>query len=336
MIIMVKFENDIIFAESENARIKIKELSDILKLSSQRLKYDIASLEKESIIYNPYCIFDYSFFGLMLFRVYFKGAYISENHKEYIIKRLSENSYVSSIYEITGEFDLVAEILAPNPSRFNDVLKNISNEIPTLGNYKILLNIITYLYPRFYLAENNIIKSVVPDHAVIGGDRSIENFSDDELSLMKCLLDNSKLRMSALAKSAGMNTKTAKSLLKSLRQRNVIKGFRYILDTNKLNINSFRIYIKLHNLSSEREKDFMDYLAKTKEIVLANKTVGDWDLEIDIESKDKTRIRKLTIELKEVFKDIIQNFNMMEKFRAYKKTYLPRFMFDKDIRNLNK
>src|SRR3989344_1427928 len=144
---MTKIKKELIFIYTENARIKIKELAKLFKESSQRIKYSLNVFEKERVIYNPYCIFDYSYFGLILFRVYFKGAYISEKDKSEIIKKLYENEYVVSIYELSGEFDLVIEIEAKNPSRFNKVLKNISDLIPTLRNYKIVLNLVTHLYP---------------------------------------------------------------------------------------------------------------------------------------------------------------------------------------------
>ena len=73
----------------------------------------------------------------------------------------------------------------------------------------------------------------------------------------------------------------------------------------------------------------MDYLLKTKEIVQVHKTVGDWDLELDIESPDKTTVRKLTIEIREGFRDIIETFNIMEFYHYYKRSYLPKYLFEK-------
>src|SRR3989344_2976400 len=122
---MTKLNNDLIFLYSENAKYKIKDLASTLKKTPQRLEYSIKVLENEEIIYHPYCVFDYAYFGLLLFRVYFKSSYISEKDKNEIIARLKENPYVTSIYELTGEFDFGIEIQAPNPSRFNRELRKI-------------------------------------------------------------------------------------------------------------------------------------------------------------------------------------------------------------------
>ena len=147
-----KFDGDLIFLYSENARTRIREIAHMLTKSPQRLKYSLKMLEKEGFVNYPHCIFDYSYFGLILFRVYFKGGYISEKDKDYIIRELKENEYVVSIYELTGEFDLAVEMLSPNPSRFNKELKKVTSIIPTLNNYKIILNFskITFGFTPIY------------------------------------------------------------------------------------------------------------------------------------------------------------------------------------------
>ena len=315
-----------LFLYAENARSKIKDLSSVLKKTPQRLKYTLRQFEKE-YVHNPHCIFDYSYFGLILFRVYFKGGYISESDRENILRQLKENYYIVAIYELSGEFDLAIEIESPNPSRFNKELKKVATLIPTLNNYKIVLNVVTHIYPRSYLLNNNQLMINMPPEIVIGGDRSVENFNENEMRIMKNLLFNPKLRLTSLAKEADLNVKTATSVMKSLRQRKIIRGFHYLLDTDKMDIYKFRLFLKLHNIGKERETTFLEFLLRTPEIVEANRTVGDWDVEVDIESLDKTKIRQLIVKVREDFKDLIENFNIIEFHQYYKKTYLPQYLF---------
>ncbi|MBW3012267.1 Lrp/AsnC family transcriptional regulator [Candidatus Woesearchaeota archaeon] len=327
---MSEIKRELIYLYSEDARIKIKEIASMLKKSSQRVKYSLKVLEKDNIVHNPFSVFDYSYFGLLLFRVYFKGAYISERQKNEIIKELRNNSYVVAVYELGGEFDLVIEIQSPNALRFNKVLKKLSDDIPTLTHYKISLNVVTYLYPRACLVDDEYVKSKVPEQIIVGGDRAVEKFSKNELQIMQNLLDNPKIRIMTLAKAVGRNVKTVSTVLDTLKQKKIIKGSKHLVDTNKLGLHKFRLFIKLRNLSTERENQLREYLLKTKEIVLANRTVGDWDIEIDLESISKTRIRQLTLEIRENFKDVIESFNIMEFFQYYKRAYLPKYYFEQD------
>lgn len=327
---MINYDKDFIYLCSENARMKLKELSHILKKSQQRLKYTLKNLELEKTIHSPHCVFDYSYFGLILFRVYFKGGYINEKDKSDIIKKLSENPYIVSIYEMSGEFDLVIEISSPNPSRFNKELKKIADLIPSLNNYKVILNLVTHLYPKSYLIKNPTFMHHTEQEIIVGGDRTITDFNLKEMKVMESLLLHPKSRYTKLAELSDMNVKTMMSVMRSLKTKKIIKGFKYVVDTNQLKINKFRLFLKLHNISQERETELLDFMLKTKEVVQLHKTVGDWDMEIDVESLDKSSIRLLTSQIRDQFKDLIETFNITEYYDCYMRLYLPRFLFNKE------
>ena len=322
---MPQIDRDLVYLYSENARSKIREIATLLKKSPQRVKYTISILEKNGLLHNPHTIFDYSYFGQILFRVYFKGGYISESDKATMINTLRDNSYLVSIYELSGEYDLVLELCSPNPSRFNKELRKIVTTIPSLNNYKIVLNVVTHIYPRAYL-----LKTQQPQHQVstiIGGDREIESFDKYEMAVLKLLLENPKQRLTTLALGSGINIKTVMNVMKELQKRKILRGARYLIDHEQLGIYKFRLFLKLHNLSEEREATLLNYLLKTKEVVQVNKTVGDWNVEVDIETPDKMRMRAVISELRENFKDLIETFNSMEFYQYYKKSYLPRYLF---------
>lgn len=325
---MSHYNTDLVFLECENAREKLKTLSGMLKKSPQRLKYSLKKLEKEGVLNTAHCVFDYSYFGLILFRVYFKGGYIGERDKGAIIERLSSNPYVVSIYELSGEFDLAIEIESKNPSRFNKELKDVADLIPTLNNYKVLLNIVTHIYPKRYLAKELDSLPWEDTEIIVGGDREVQDFSANEMLVMKSLLQHPKMRFTRLAKDASLNVKTLMGDIRNLRDKRIIKGFRYLVDYSRLGISKYRLFLKLHNMSKERDSQLLSYLKETKEIVQVNKTVGDWDMEIDIEAFDPTLIRRIINHLREEFKEVIQSFNLIEFMKYHKKNYLPTYLFE--------
>jgi len=51
-------------------------------------------------------------------------------------------------------------------------------------------------------------------------------------------------------------------------------------------------------------------------------------VEIDIESLDKAHIRYILTQIREEFKDLIENFNIMEFYQVHKKSYLPQYLFN--------
>jgi DNA-binding Lrp family transcriptional regulator len=325
---MAHFNHYLIFIEAENARSKLRDVSVALKRSPQRLKYSLKTLEKERILNNTHCVFDYSYFGLILFRVYFKGGYISDDDKAAIVKQLMEIPSVVSIYELSGEFDLAIEMESKNPSRFNKELKRVTDLVPTLNSYKILLNIVTHIYPRLYLAHELQLIPEMEQSIIVGGDRDSQVFSSNEKALMRVLQANPRMRHSRIAKASAMNIRTMKECYKNLRDKKIIRGFKHMIDCQKLGISKVRLFLKLQNMTQERDAQMLSFMARMSEIVQVNKTVGDWDMEVDIESFDKTRTKFIVNDLRSTFKESIASFNFIEFNTFYKKSYLPDNLFD--------
>jgi DNA-binding Lrp family transcriptional regulator len=324
---MSKIDYDLLYLYSEDSRRKIKEIGSLIHKTPQRLNYSLDLLQERRYVFCPHTLFDYSFFGLILFRIYFKGGYVSEKDKDRIISKLNENPYVTAIYELSGEYDLTIDMQAPNPSRFNKELKKIVTDIPTLNNYSIVLNIVTHLYPRLYFIKKLKVLASVPSHIIIGGDRPIEQFNETELKIMKALLKNPLNRYAKIASETGKNIKTVMQTYKELKKKMIIRGFKTIVNTNLLDIHTRRLFLKFHNVSKDREAELLEYFMKTKEVIQVSKTVGDWEMEVDIESLNMQRIRFLIVELREEFKDLIQTFNVTEFYQYHKRSYLPEFLF---------
>lgn len=325
-------DQNLIALYAEDTRIRLNDLSKKLHKSPQRIRYTLKQLSP--LFQLPHCIFDYSYFGLILFRVYFKCGYINQQDKEKILQQLNNNQYIVAMYELSGEYDLVFELIAPNPSRVNKELKKLSSIIPSLNHYKLVLNIVSHLYPRTYLLLNPALAKEWEKQIIIGGDRQQENFTQKELLIMQHLLNNPQTRLSSLAQLSGLHIKTTTHLLKSLHKRRIIRSYKCVLNNPALHIEKIRLFLKLHNLQQYREEELMEFLRATPEIILLNKTVGDWEIEVDLECQDKTRIKFLISQIREQFKDIIANFNRAEFEGYYKRSYLPQYVFNPDLKPL--
>ena len=323
---MAKIDHNLVFLRSENARMSFKEIARIVKKSPQLIKYNLSVLEKGGILHHPYYIFDYSHFGLIVFRVYFKGVYIKEQDKLRVITELRQNPYVLAIYDLIGEFDLGVEFAAPNPSKFNKEFKKIITANPLLKEYKIVLNIVTHIYPRNYLVNSTELITLY-NQKIVGGDREKEQFTPEEMTVLRILLYHPTIRYTSLAKESDLNVKTAKLILRNLTKRNIIRGCKFLIDKNALDITKSRLFLKLHNLDLEHESRFLDYLHDLAGVIQLNKTVGDWDVEIDLESLDKSGVRYIISKLREEFSDLIAGFNLIEVYEYHKRTYLPEYLF---------
>lgn len=322
---MRKIDLNLVHMRSAAARMSLKDIAKHFHKTPQRTKYTLSLLEKENILRNPHCLIDYSVFDILVFRVYIKGGYVRDQEKTKMIEQLSHNSSILSIIEFEGEYDFAVEVGIRHPSELRSHLSSLLRTIPSVTDYKVLLNLSTYLYSSNYLTKEPPLDTV--PSIIIGGERNPEHINTRELQVIEQLITNPLARLSHLAKTTSLHEKTVKHIIDTLTEQKIIRGFRYVRDLEKLNITKRRLFLKLHNISQEREKSLLLFFEQTPEIVQADFTIGDWDIELDIESIEKSKIRYIIVKLRDEFKDIIERFNLIDWYTTYQRTYLPQWLF---------
>lgn len=88
----------------------------------------------------------------------------------------------------------------------------------------------------------------------------------------------------------GRKTQTSKQLVKyrveRLEKEGIINGYTTIIDTSTLGFLSFRIYLKLKNVTPEKKKIFINSLKKDPRIWAIVSISGKWDLGLGTAAKD--------------------------------------------------
>lgn len=320
---MVKIDKNLLYMYSENCREPFSSIAKRLHKSPQIVKYSINRFEKQGIIPFYYTVVDYSLLNMLLFKVYFKGGGSKGPEINYLVKKLVDNPSVVSVYETGGQYDLIVEFMAENPSKFNKELRFLINDYQELKNHDIIINVVSHIYPRYYLLKKRDSNySTIPKEIIIGGDREISKITKNEKKVLISLVINPRERITSIASKLDINVKTAISAIKSLEEKRIIRGYKSGLDTEKLNITYNRITLKLHNINPEKEKKLLDFCLNTPEITKLSKTLGEWDVEIDIETYSQDEFRRIYLTIREEFKDMIMLFNSYRVYNKFKHKYI--------------
>lgn len=319
-----KIDKRLLYFYGENCRLSLSKIAKKIRKSPQLVKYTINRLEKNEIIPFYYTVVDYSCFDMLLFKVYFKGGCSKSSELNLLVRKLMENPYVTSIYEIGGQYDLLVEFMAQNPSKFNKELKMLIKEHDELNNYDIIINVVSHLYPREYLMPRNKKPDeiAIPSEIIVGGDRDKIVLNDKEKRILFAFVENPKIRLTSIASKLGINIKTVISVIKSLKSKKIIRACKSALDMEKCNLINNKIALKLHNIEPERENRMLDFCLNNPNIVKLSKTIGAWDVEIDVETSSPTDFREIYLKIREEFKDVIRSFNSYRMYRMFKHKYL--------------
>ncbi|MBU3941674.1 MAG: Lrp/AsnC family transcriptional regulator [Nanoarchaeota archaeon] len=319
-----KIDKRLLYFYGENCRLSFSKIAKKIHKSPQLVKYTINRLEKNKIILFYYTVIDYSCFDMLLFKVYFKGGCSKSSELNLLVKKLMENPYVTSIYEMGGQYDFLVEFMAQNPSKFNKELKMLIKENEELNNYDIIINIVSHIYPRDYLIPRNkkTKETTFPSEIIVGGDRDKIVLNDKEKRILLAFVENPKIRLTSIASKLDINIKTAISVINSLKGKKIIRAYKSALNIEKCNLINNKITLNLHNIEPEKENKILDFCLNNPNIVKISKTIGAWDVEIDVETSSSTDFREIYLKIREEFKDVIRSFNSYRIYKVFKHNYL--------------
>ena len=310
-----------------DSRMPFTKMGKKIRMSQQKISYAVDSLIKKEIINGFYTLIDYSKLDIINFRVYFRVSYTTQEEFKELIKYLKEEPSTSWIATCEGRYDLICTFLAYNPSNFNKTLKEIMRKFPKqLENYIVLTTIVSRRFGRKFLSQTI---SNIPDDIILGGDRKPEELDKIDLEILNFLSENARISAVEIGNKLQLTPKTIINRIKKLESKNVILGFKPALNVRKADYMAFILTIKSHNVIPGVEDQLIDYLRLHPNIVNVTKTLGEWDLEMQIEVKSWYIYRKIVIEIREKFKSLIQEIESIPIYKTYHKmNYFPSFLLN--------
>ncbi|NQV08847.1 Lrp/AsnC family transcriptional regulator [Candidatus Woesearchaeota archaeon] len=305
-----------------NSRESFLRIGKKIRKSQQRVSYTVNSLIDKGVIKKFYTIIDYSKLNMLSFRVYFKVNYISEARFRDLVSFFVKNPHTSWVATCGGRYDLICTFLASNPSQFNKVLKEIMEKFPDqLKNYIVLTTIVTRRFGRKYFFRDFILPEVI-----FGGDRVPEEIDELDIKILNEISEDARKSSVKISEKLSSTPKTIIERIKKLQKRKITEGFKPLLDPRNMGYIPTLLLIKYHNVSSRLENKLINYLKMHQNVISVVKTLGQWDVEIEIEVRDVMELRKVEMEIRENFALLIQQIESIPIYLSYKKNYFPEFL----------
>lgn len=126
----------------------------------------------------------------------------------------------------------------------------------------------------------------------------------------------------------------AKYRLKNLIKRGVIEGFKPKINVQKLGYQWHLVLIKTKNVSKERKEELIQYCKKNNMIYYLTRTLGDYNLMLDLHVTEIAELKEAIMSLKNNFSDVIESFDSVIIFEERKIDYLPKNPCLKNCLNL--
>ncbi|MBR9699916.1 Lrp/AsnC family transcriptional regulator [Candidatus Woesearchaeota archaeon] len=305
-----------------NARMSYSTIGKKTRKSQQRVSYAVASMVKKGIITKLYPLIDYAKLGILSFRVYFKLSYKSEREVKEFVDHLASRNFTYWIAHTGGVYDLICTFFSPNVSQFYKNLRRVMATFPTLiRDYAVLTTIVTRRFGRKYLRVDDPSKIIY-----LGGDRPREEIDRTDLAILSLLASDVRMSSVDIARSISLTPKTVISRIKGLEKRKILNGYRPSLNTQAVGYTRTLLVIRYHNVTVKEEEKLLHYLQIHPHVISAVKTLGEWDLEIEIEAQKEAAFRQIEFEIRQKFASLIQDISGIPIYDVHKETLFPEFL----------
>ena len=300
-----------------DGRVSYSKLAKKTKMSKQLVKYRIERLEKEGFVKGFYTMIDTSRLGFTTFRVYLKFRNINSENKKEIIAYLKEQKQIWAVVLIAGKWDIALGISVRDIYQFYNAWEAILEKyITNIRDYKISIYSPVYHFAKAYLIDKKDSSKI----RILGG-KGKADFDEIDVRIMIILSKNARISLIELSRQVKISPELASYRIKQLEKKEIIQGFRAMIDVSKLGYEFYKTEIRLRNYSTINQ--IFQFCHEHPNIYQIDKTIGGETLEIEFHVKSLQKMLKIIEEIENTFPNVIENFDYITVLSEEKVSYMP-------------
>lgn len=320
-----KKDYQILYELDKNSRAPLSTISKKVKLSRESVLYRIRKYFKNGVIRNYLTVVDVSRFGFTHHKVLLKLHNIKEEKEKEFIKYLIKNKNIAWISSCDGSYSLMFVIRSKNLKEFYNILMEINNRYSKYISKQIIASIVE----ANYFHRDYLIEQKQTTKRKIGWDDDIKSkikLDDADKKILHELAKNTRATSVEISKKVNLSPDTVIQRIKKYEREKIIDHYLIWINVNKVIGLYYKVLIRLKNINKEKEDDIFNYCNKIPKIVFLLKTIGEWQLELDLEVKNVIEYRGIIRDLLNNFSDVIIDYTGLNIYQEYKYN-----LFEKEI-----
>lgn len=318
---LTNFDLELIQEVENDARQPLSQIAKKLKTSQQVISYRLSSLEKRKIIGGYYTFINLVKLGYTNYRTMIRLNNLDREKHQKIIDYLMKHNNVLWIVDCSGRADMIVNFMAKNIIDYSRILGDFRKKFPEqIQNYDVLTTVEIIYFGRDYFTK---VRREIKEHAFFGKSETLD-LDETASKILSLISENARISSVEIADKLKISPNTVILRLKELKKSGVIQGFKPLIHLENTPYASYKALIKFQNITEKREKEIIAYLKSNLNVVGAIKLVGSWDFEVEFEVQTKDEMLELTRDIRDKFKDIINEFEVLSLFHEYRYNFFPK------------
>lgn len=308
-------DRKILLELQKNSRLTSSRIGKMVGLSWDVVNYRIKKLEERDIIKNYTITVNIYKVGKRLFKIYLRFTHISFGSYNHILEYLRKENKVKWIAETEGIFDMIIGIAAESIFEFEDIKNYFLSKFGNVIATKEITYMISYkTYGKDYLLPKLKSKQIL---SVMANEEN-ESIDDIDKKIINTLGVSSKDSIVDIAKKVSLTPKIVRYRMSNLEKKGIIIKYGIAIDKEKIGYLYFKCFVGLENISKKRKKELEAYINFHPNITYMTYVIGNWELEIEYETKGIFKFYNMVHELRQRFHDVISTVDTVMIFNEEK------------------
>lgn len=315
-------DRKILYELDINARQSSSEIGKKVGLSKQVVAYRISKLTETGVIQKFYAVYDTSKLGYTTYKIFLRLQNVDLQKQNEIIQYIKEHKNVQFFISCDGMFDLAFNLLARTAFELYEMLKELENKF---SSYIAEKEIVTMVFSSFFFRDHLIGKTSEQLRKPMYFGSKPEDTEIDEINkkILHYLGIDARMPVTEIAKNIGVSADAIAARIKKLEKAQIIHNYILLPNFSLLNQASYKILFSLHNLAEEKEKSLFQYCKTQPNIWFHSKSLGKWDMEINMDADNANQFRAIMMEIKSMFSDMIKEYNTLQISEVHKFNFYP-------------
>lgn len=301
MIKLDKKDKQLLSLLYNNSRMSFTDMGKKLRLSSSAVERRMRQLKDKGIITLLFADVNLLKLGFRAHRLYFKFSVMDRKTEAEVLKLFE--TYPRTLWGVVceGEYDVLWRVVAKDEVEVENMAYLM---LEKFGDRIVEKTVATTTY-QTYLAWNKALDT--ERHAAMPIERitEIEKVDEKDMKILSALYGNARETTVGLAKIVGLTPDTVQYRLRKLTERGFILGYSAWFDAKRLGFNYYKVLIGFRNATKEKEKEFLGFCLENDNVIFLNKTIGSWDIEVDIIVRNNEELHEFMRDIKTRFGNIL-------------------------------
>jgi len=320
-----KIDRKIIYELGKNSRLTYKRIAKNINSRKEIVAYRISQMIRKGVITKFVPVFALSKMNIFSSKIYIRLHGLNKEAEKRLYDSLVSNKNIAWVAKAVGRWDLFLGMYTGDIIDFSQrkdaILSSLSKYVK---DYDVAQIEDAQVFNRDYLINKT---TAYRKEFVFAGKPENIKLEKEELEIIRLIKNNARFQVLDIAKILGIDPRTVISKLKNLQRRGILQGYTVFIDLKKLNCQLHKLCIYLQNYDEKEISKLISFLKENPNTIHLIKSLGNWELEVEIESRDLAEIYDYISELKNRFPDTIKQIEMATITDELKLDFFPEKSF---------